>query len=221
MNVYIIDNYDSFTYNLYQYVGEILTTEKIRGELDDFKVIVKRNDEVSVEELEAANPDRIIISPGPGTPEDESYFGVCSQVITTLGPKIPLLGVCLGMQGIVHTFGGKVVKAPLPMHGKTSPITHDGAGVFSGVPDQLEIMRYHSLIAEAETFPDVLNVTASVGDLESKNFSNLNAIRQGGKFEIMGIKHKHYPIQGIQFHPESFATEGGKDLIRNFLLQVK
>lgn len=220
MNVYIIDNYDSFTYNLYQYVGEILTTEKVRGNLADFSVTVKRNDEVSVVDIKNQPLDRIIISPGPGTPEDESYFGVCSQVIHELGPKIPLLGVCLGMQGIVHAFGGDVVKAPLPMHGKTSPISHNGKGVFAGMPDQVEIMRYHSLVAAAETFPAALEVTASVGALPASDFLNLDVIRQGGEFEIMGIKHKDYPIEGIQFHPESFATEGGKDLIRNFLLQV-
>ncbi|TBR40968.1 aminodeoxychorismate/anthranilate synthase component II [Marinomonas agarivorans] len=219
MKVYIIDNYDSFTYNLYQYVGEILTTEKIRGNLTDFSVIVKRNDEVSLADIAAENVDRIIISPGPGTPEDENYFGVCSAVIRELGPKIPLLGVCLGMQGIVHAFGGNVVKAPLPMHGKTSPITHNGMGVFVNMPDQLEIMRYHSLIAAAETFPAELEVTASVGDLTVDAFAHHEKIHQGGDFEIMGIQHKDYPIQGIQFHPESFATEGGKDLIRNFLLQ--
>lgn len=220
MKVYIIDNYDSFTYNLYQFIGEILTSEKMRGNIQDFSVVVKRNDEVSIEELKALSPDRIIISPGPGSPDDEAYFGVCADIIRDLGKTIPMMGVCLGMQGMVHVFGGQVVKAPLPMHGKTSPIAHNGEGIFKDIPDQLEIMRYHSLVAENESFPEALEVTSSVGELAEADFSNLAVIRAGGDFEIMGVRHKEYPIQGIQFHPESFATEGGKDLIRNFLFQV-
>ena len=220
MKVYIIDNYDSFTYNLYQFIGEILTSEKMRGNIQDFSVVVKRNDEVSIEELKALSPDRIIISPGPGSPDDEAYFGVCADIIRDLGKTIPMMGVCLGMQGMVHVFGGKVVKAPLPMHGKTSPIAHNSEGIFKDIPDQLEIMRYHSLVAENESFPESLEVTSSVGELAEADFTNLDVIRAGGDFEIMGVRHKEYPIQGIQFHPESFATEGGKDLIRNFLFQV-
>jgi len=220
MKVYIIDNYDSFTYNLYQFIGEILTSEKMRGNIQDFDVVVKRNDEVSVEELKNLNPDRIIISPGPGSPDDEAYFGVCADIIRDLGKTTPMMGVGLGMQGMVHVLGGKVVKAPLPMHGKTSPITHNSEGIFKDIPDQLEIMRYHSLVAENESFPEALEVTSSVGDLAEADFTNLDVIRAGGDFEIMGVRHKEYPIQGIQFHPESFATEGGKDLIRNFLFQV-
>ena len=220
MKVYIIDNYDSFTYNLYQFIGEILTSEKMRGNIQDFSVVVKRNDEVSIEELKVLSPDRIIISPGPGSPDDEAYFGVCADIIRDLGKTIPMMGVCLGMQGMVHVFGGKVVKAPLPMHGKTSPIAHNGEGIFKDIPDQLEIMRYHSLVAENESFPEALEVTSSVGELAEADFTNLDVIRAGGDFEIMGVRHKEYPIQGIQFHPESFATEGGKDLIRNFLFQV-
>ncbi|MDE1061640.1 MAG: aminodeoxychorismate/anthranilate synthase component II [Pseudomonadales bacterium] len=204
--VYLIDNYDSFTYNLYQYIGEVLTTAKLSNQIGDFEVIVARNDQVTVADIEAAHTDRIIISPGPGSPEDESYFGVCAQVITELGPTIPLLGVCLGMQGIVHCFGGKVVKAYVPMHGKVSPISHDGMGIFKDIPDQLEVMRYHSLMAAAESMPDCLALTAVVGDLGSDSY------------EIMAVKHKQFPIQGIQFHPESFATEGGKELMKNFLL---
>ncbi|EAQ65799.1 probable anthranilate synthase, component II [Marinomonas sp. MED121] len=219
MKVYIIDNYDSFTYNLYQFIGEILTSEKMRGNIQDFSVVVKRNDEVSIEELKALSPDRIIISPGPGSPDDEAYFGVCADIIRDLGKTTPMMGVCLGMQGMVHVFGGKVVKAPLPMHGKTSPIAHNGEGIFKDIPDQLEIMRYHSLVAENESFPEALEVTSSVGELAEADFTNLDVIRAGGDFEIMGVRHKEYPIQGIQFHPESFATEGGKDLIRNFLFQ--
>ena len=165
--VYLVDNYDSFTYNLYQYIGEVLTTAKLNNQIGDFEVIVARNDQVTVADIEAAHTDRIIISPGPGSPEDESYFGVCAQVITELGPTIPLLGVCLGMQGIVHCFGGKVVKAYVPMHGKVSPISHDGMGIFKDIPDQLEVMRYHSLMAAAESMPDCLALTAVVGDLGS------------------------------------------------------
>ena len=217
MNVLIIDNYDSFTYNLYQYIGEILTAEKNQGRISAFDIQVKRNDQISLAEIKELEPDRIIISPGPGSPDDENYFGVCASVIKELGQETPLLGVCLGMQGIVHVYGGKVVKAPLPMHGKISPITHREEGIFKGVPDQLEVMRYHSLMAEAESFPECLRLLASVGDLPAEDFSNLNRVHQGGQFEVMAIQHKSYPIYGIQFHPESFATEGGKELIKNFL----
>ncbi len=217
MKVLIIDNYDSFTYNLYQYIGEILSSDKQAGKIDDFEILVKRNDEISLEEVKAFAAERIIISPGPGSPDDEHYFGVCASVIREVGPVTPLLGVCLGMQGIVHVFGGRVVKAPLPMHGKTSLIDHDGTGVFAGIPTELEIMRYHSLIAEAESLPDCLEVTSAVGDLRLEDFTNREKIKAGGDFEIMGVKHKDWPIYGIQFHPESFATEGGKEMIRNFL----
>tara|TARA_R110000751_G_scaffold15778_1_gene50765 strand:+ start:229 stop:909 length:681 start_codon:yes stop_codon:yes gene_type:complete len=217
MKVLIIDNYDSFTYNLYQFIGEILTTEKNRGGLPYFEIIVKRNDQIDFHAIEALAPDRIIISPGPGSPDDPRYFGVCAEVIEKLGKTTPLLGVCLGMQGIVHVFGGKVVKAPLPMHGKISPINHDNRSVFNGVPDQLEVMRYHSLIADATTLPECLEVTATVGALEADNFEQRSRWQAMGEFELMGVKHREYPIHGIQFHPESFATEGGKELIANFL----
>lgn len=218
MKVLIIDNYDSFTYNLYQFIGEILTTAKNRKHLDNFDIQVKRNDQISFEEIQALQPDRIIISPGPGSPDDKAYFGVCAEVIEKLGKTTPLLGVCLGMQGIVHVFGGKVVKAPLPMHGKISPITHNNRSVFDGVPDQLEVMRYHSLVAEAESLPECLEVTATAGQFEAEVFNDREALHRGGNFELMGIQHREYPIHGIQFHPESFATEGGKELIENFLL---
>lgn len=218
MKVYIIDNYDSFTYNLYQFIGEILTTEQSQGNIANFEIIVKRNDEVTLEELAKAKPDRIIISPGPGSPDDESYFGVCAEVIKKFGRHTPLLGVCLGMQGIVHVFSGNVVKAHVPMHGKISPISHNGRGIYQEIPDQLEVMRYHSLMAQAETFPACLELTATVGDdISSSDFNDLTRIRQGGDFEVMGVQHREYPIYGIQYHPESFATEGGKELIRNFL----
>ncbi|MGP9644970.1 MULTISPECIES: anthranilate synthase component II [Halomonas] len=218
MKVLIIDNYDSFTYNLYQFIGEILTTEKNRGAVNDFEIVVKRNDQIQFTDIVAMAPDRIIISPGPGSPDDPRYFGVCAEVIKELGKTTPLLGVCLGMQGIVHVFGGQVVKAPLPMHGKISPVTHTQQSVFKGVPDQLEVMRYHSLIADAGSLPECLEVTAAVGSLEAIHFEQREHWEATGEFELMGVKHRDYPIHGIQFHPESFATEGGKELIANFLL---
>ena len=152
MNVLIIDNYDSFTFNLYQYVGEILQTE-LSQEHSDSKVTVKRNNEITLEQIKQQGYDRIIISPGPGSPDDPAYFGVCAEVIRELGPTTPLLGVCLGMQGIAHVFGGDVVRAGVPMHGKTSPIRHDEQGVYQGLPQDIEIIRYHSLIVKADTLP--------------------------------------------------------------------
>ena len=217
MKVYMIDNYDSFTYNLYQFIGEVLESEVQQGNLESFEIIVKRNDEVTLDQVAAEAPDRIIISPGPGSPDDPAYFGVCADVIKELGKTTPLLGVCLGMQGIVHCFGGKVVKALLPMHGKISPINHNQEGVFANTPNQLEVMRYHSLIAEAETLPECLDVTAAVGELTADKFTDRDQLKAGGAFEIMGVKHRDFPIHGIQFHPESFATEGGKELVKNFL----
>ncbi|MDP6969664.1 MAG: aminodeoxychorismate/anthranilate synthase component II, partial [Gammaproteobacteria bacterium] len=192
--------------NLYQYIGEIMEEAQRSGRIGNFDIVVKRNDEVSLLDVAVAAPDRIIISPGPGAPDDPQYFGVCADVITQLGPKIPLLGVCLGMQGIVHCFGGKVILAKQPMHGKVSPISHDGEGLFTNIPDNLEVMRYHSLIAQTDTIPECLKVTAQIKSTGSKQ-----------EAEIMAVKHRQYPISGIQFHPESFATEGGKELIENFL----
>ncbi|MEI6728338.1 MAG: aminodeoxychorismate/anthranilate synthase component II [bacterium] len=199
MKVLIIDNYDSFTYNLYQYLGEILEDT---GE--SFKLDVVRNDELSLEQIKNLNYDRVVISPGPGDPSDKAYFGVCAEVILELGKTVPVFGVCLGMQGICHYFGGQVVRAKLPMHGKTSKIQHDGKGVFANLPQNLEVMRYHSLVANPDNLPDTLKISAWV----ESDF---------GK-EIMGLRHKQYPIEGIQFHPESFATEGGMEMLRNFLL---
>ncbi|MDO8481483.1 MAG: aminodeoxychorismate/anthranilate synthase component II [bacterium] len=196
MKVLIIDNYDSFTYNLYQYVGEILTAEGKPFTLD-----VVRNNEITLAGIKKRRYDRIIISPGPGNPSDEAYFGVCADVLTNVGTKIPVLGVCLGMQGMAHYYGGKVVRAKQPMHGKTSVIEHDGKGVFKGIPQGIEVMRYHSLIVEKRTVPDCFTVTALSKDTG----------------EIMGLRHMKYPMEGIQFHPESFATEGGKQLIANFI----
>ncbi len=196
MKILIIDNYDSFTFNLYQYAGEIL---KNSGE--DFTIDVFRNDAITLKEIKKKKYSKIIISPGPGDPSDKAYFGVCSEVIIKLGKKIPILGVCLGMQGMVYYFGGRVITAKLPMHGKTSIISHDKKGIFKGLPQGLEVMRYHSLIAEEETLPKILEITAQADG------------------EIMGLRHKKYPVEGVQFHPESFATEGGKRMLANFLLQ--
>ncbi|WP_201554584.1 anthranilate synthase component II [Psychrobacter immobilis] len=215
MNVLIIDNYDSFTFNLYQYIGEILQT------MDGDKaanVIVKRNNEITLADVQAMNLDRIIISPGPGAPDDPAYFGICAEVIEVMGKTTPLLGVCLGMQGIAHVFGGDVVRASVPMHGKVSSIRHDGAGVYQGLPQEIEIMRYHSLMVKADTFPNCLAVTAVVANNAHAEFSLTESALAGE--EIMGLQHKDYPIQGVQFHPESFATEGAKRLLTNFLLQV-
>ena len=215
MNVLIIDNYDSFTFNLYQYIGEILQT------MDGDKaanVIVKRNNEITLADVQAMNLDRIIISPGPGAPDDPAYFGICAEVIEVMGKTTPILGVCLGLQGIAHVFGGDVVRAGVPMHGKVSSIRHDGAGVYQGLPQEIEIMRYHSLMVKADTLPECLTVTAVVANDAHAELSLAESALAGD--EIMGLQHKDYPIQGVQFHPESFATEGAKRLLTNFLLQV-
>src|SRR3989338_202754 len=188
MKILIVDNYDSFTYNLYQYVGEILTADGHPFTLD-----VVRNDAITLAEIQKRKYDRIIISPGPGEPSDKAYFGVCSKVLTDVGKTTPVLGVCLGMQGMAHYFGGCVKRASQPIHGKKSVIAHDGKGVFRNLPQNLEVMRYHSLVAERKSLPNVLEVTAVVAE---------------EKGEIMGLRHKEYPIEGIQFHSESFATEG-------------
>lgn len=198
MRVLILDNYDSFTFNLYQYVGEILSESGKKFTLD-----VVRNDEITLAEIKKRKYDRIIISPGPGDPRDKKYFGVCAGVLIKIGKTTPVLGVCLGMQGMAHYFGGNVVRAQKPMHGKTSAIEHDGKGVFKGLPPNIEVMRYHSLIAEKATLPECLSITAVSRDTG----------------EVMGLRHKKYPIEGIQFHPESFATEGGKQLLANFIAQ--
>ena len=196
MKVLIIDNYDSFTFNLYQYIGEILGKR-----YKDFTLDVFRNDEITLSEIKKKNYDRIVISPGPGDPSDKAYFGVSVDVLMQLGRKIPVLGVCLGMQGIAYYFGGKIVRAKVPMHGKTSFVKHDNRGVFRKIPQGIEAMRYHSLIADKESIPDCLEITATSSDTN----------------EIMGLRHKIFPIEGIQFHPESFATEAGKLILKNFL----
>lgn len=200
MKILIIDNYDSFTFNLYQYIGEVLIDKNKKFKLDVF-----RNDEITTEEIKKRRYDNIIISPGPGDPGDPAYFGVCAEVLTQVGKETPVLGVCLGMQGMAHYFGGRVIRAKQPMHGKTSIIEHDEEGVFKGLPQNIEVMRYHSLIAEKATLPDCLKITAISNDTK----------------EIMGLRHKEYPIEGIQFHPESFATQAGKQMLSNFLFQER
>jgi anthranilate synthase component 2 len=189
MKTLIIDNYDSFTYNLYQYLGEL-----------DAEPLVRRNDQVTLEDVRAMRPGRIVISPGPGSPDDPAYFGVCRDVILHLGPTTPLLGVCLGHQGICHAFGGSVVKAPLVVHGKTWRVEHDGVGIFAGLPNPMQAMRYHSLMGREEDLPAALFVTART--------------REG---LIMGVQHRTHPIFGVQFHPESIGTPQGKQLLANFL----
>ncbi len=182
----VIDNYDSFTYNLVQYFGELGAS-----------MLIKRNDEVTLSEIEALKPDRICISPGPCSPKEA---GISNAVISTFGPRIPLFGVCLGHQCIGDVFGGEVVRAGRLMHGKTSPIQHDGTGVFAGLPSPFEATRYHSLLVRRESFPDCLRITAETAE-----------------GEIMGLCHKEHPIHGVQFHPESILTVEGKRLLHNFL----
>lgn len=194
MKILVIDNYDSFTYNLAQLLGELKT-----------EPIVIRNDMITLQEIEKMNPDAIVISPGPGHPANKRDFGVCSEVITKLGPKIPILGVCLGHQGIVHVYGGKVVHAKKFRHGKTSNIEHSNSDIFEGVSNPFRATRYHSLVAQPDTIPECLEVTA----------------RSEDDGEIMGIKHKEYLIIGVQFHPESVLTDDGRKILTNFLKLVK
>ena len=190
MKVLVIDNYDSFVYNLVQYIVE-------QGR----RPIVYRNDELSFKQAEEIEPDRIVISPGPGSPEEKRYFGVCSEILSKMSKTIPTLGVCLGHQGIYYLFGGKIKRAKRLIHGKTSEIEHYGEGIFQDVPNPFSATRYHSLVGDLDSLPDCLQVTAKSLDDD----------------EIMGIRHKKYPIIGIQFHPESIITENGKKIIRNFL----
>ena len=182
----LLDNYDSFTYNLYQYLSEL-----------GAEVQVHRNDKISLDEIEALHPDHIVVSPGPCTPNEA---GLSCQVIETFGSRIPTLGVCLGHQAIGQVYGGHVIRAPEPMHGKTSPMYHFDQGVFRGLPHPFEANRYHSLIVERSTLPDMLEITAETDD-----------------GLIMGLRHRTYPVEGVQFHPESIMTPVGKDLLRNFL----
>ena len=190
MKVLVIDNYDSFVYNLVQYIGEL------GGE-----PLVYRNDKLTLKQAEKLIPERIVISPGPGTPEDVRYFGVCSEILRHMSRKIPTLGVCLGHQGIISTFGGKIVPAKRLMHGKISRIKHDGQGVFRGLKNPFVATRYHSLVGDENAIPPCLKITAE-------------SLDDG---EVMGVRHTLYPIEGVQFHPESILTEMGKKLIKNFL----
>ena len=190
MKVLILDNYDSFVYNLAQYVGETAD-----------KVVVKRNDEIDVAGVKELSPDRIIISPGPGTPSNTRYFGTCTAILREVSRQTPTLGVCLGHQGIVHAFGGKIVRARRLRHGKTSPIRHEGKGVLRGIMSPFEATRYHSLVADRKSLPKNLEVTAQSTDDN----------------EIMGVRHREFPIEGIQFHPESILTVPGHRIIENFL----
>lgn len=216
MKILIIDNYDSFTYNLYQFLGEILSQKKSYGEITSFDLKVERNDETTLEKIRDYNPDRIIISPGPGSPEEPEYFGICSSVIREMGSHTPILGVCLGMQGIVYVFGGRIKKAALPMHGKLSQILHNNEGLFRDIPERIEVMRYHSLVADIKGFPECLEITSVIYSNEVSHIpANKSEISK--QVEIMGVRHKTLPIFGIQFHPESFATEGGKEILHNFL----
>jgi anthranilate synthase/aminodeoxychorismate synthase-like glutamine amidotransferase len=184
--ILVIDNYDSFTYNLVQYLGEL-----------GAEVQVFRNDEVTIDRIREMNPERLLISPGPGVPENA---GVTVEVINEFAGKFPILGVCLGHQAIGQAFGGRVIRAPYLMHGKTSEICHDSGTIFRGLPYRFKATRYHSLIVEQESLPDSLEVSATTPDRV-----------------IMGLRHREYPVEGVQFHPESVMTEHGKTLLENFL----
>ena len=194
MKFLIIDNYDSFVYNIAQYLGELGV---------DCEVI--RNDKITTDEIKQKNYDVIIISPGPGTPEDKKYFGVCTDVIKEIGPTKPILGVCLGHQGIIHAFGGKITNAGRVRHGKTSPIKHVEDPLFQGVKNPFRATRYHSLVGDKTIIPDSLQVTAIAED----------------DLEVMAVRHKEYLIEGVQFHPESIMTEDGKKILANFIKEVK
>lgn len=188
--VFVLDNYDSFTYNLVQYLGEL-----------GAKVEVRRNDQVTVDEIDAMQPERIVVSPGPCTPHEA---GISIELIRRFAGKTPVLGVCLGHQAIGEAFGGHVIRAPNLMHGKTSPVMHDNKTVFQGLPMPMTATRYHSLIVEEKTLPDDLEVSAWTTEKD-------------GTRTIMGLRHRRYPVEGVQFHPESVLTDAGKKLVANFL----
>lgn len=194
--ILVIDNYDSFTYNLVQYLGELGTEYTVASSIE-----VYRNDQIGLEKIKQLKPDGIVISPGPGRPEDA---GISLELIKYLGETFPILGVCLGHQSIGQVFGGNIISAPVLMHGKTSEVYHNNLGIFQGIDNPLTATRYHSLVIEKETIPDVLEITAWVED-----------------GTIMGVRHRQYPhIQGVQFHPESILTQSGKELLRNFLKSI-
>jgi anthranilate synthase/aminodeoxychorismate synthase-like glutamine amidotransferase len=188
--VLVVDNYDSFTYNLVQYLGEL-----------GAEVFVRRNDQLTVAEVEAMGPERIVISPGPCTPKEA---GISVELVRRLAAKTPILGVCLGHQAIGSAFGGEIVRAPKLMHGKTSEVFHDNQTIFSGLPMPLVATRYHSLVVEEESLPDALEISAYTSEPD-------------GSRVIMGLRHKQFRVEGVQFHPESVLTLGGRKLIRNFL----
>jgi anthranilate synthase/aminodeoxychorismate synthase-like glutamine amidotransferase len=188
--VLVLDNYDSFTYNLVQYLGEL-----------GAEVFVRRNDQLTVAEVEAMGPEHIVISPGPCTPKEA---GISVELVRRLAAKTPILGVCLGHQAIGAAFGGEIVRAPKLMHGKTSEVFHDNQTIFTGLPMPLVATRYHSLVVEEESLPDALEVSAYTSDAD-------------GSRVIMGLRHKEFRVEGVQFHPESVLTLGGRKLIRNFL----
>ena len=194
MKTLVIDNYDSFVYNLAQLMGELRT-----------QPTVLRNDRITLEDVVKMDPDAIVISPGPGHPADRKYFGVCTDVIRELGHRIPILGVCLGHQGIVHAFGGKVINAKKIRHGKTSMVQYTADRLFEDVANPFKATRYHSLVADQNNLPSCLEVTA-------------RAIDDG---EIMGIRHRHYLMEGVQFHPESVLTGEGRRMLLNFISMVK
>jgi anthranilate synthase component 2 len=192
--ILIIDNYDSFVYNIAQLFGKLST-----------QPVVLRNNKITINEINKMQPDGIVLSPGPGHPADKKSFGICGDIIATIGPKIPVLGVCLGHQGIVHVYGGKVINAQVVRHGKTSKIKYLDGELFEKLANPFVATRYHSLVASRENFPDCLEVTAfSLDDSE-----------------IMGLKHKKYPIYGVQFHPESVLTKNGYHILENFIDVLK
>ena len=190
MKVLVIDNYDSFVYNLVQYIGEL-----------GADTVVYRNNEITLKQVQTLKPDRIVISPGPGTPEETRYFGVCTDILQHVSPEVPTLGVCLGHQGIVHAFGGRIIRAQKLMHGKTSKIKHDGKGIFRDVKNPFTATRYHSLVGDKRFIPSCLEITAEAAD----------------DGEMMAVRHRNYPIEGVQFHPESILCEDGKLILKNFL----
>ena len=210
MKTLVIDNFDSFTFNLVQYLGEL-----------GAEPIVYRNDAITAKEAEALEPDAIVISPGPGNPSDPKYFGVCTDILLGMSRTVPTLGVCLGLQGFGHVYGGKVVHAPRILHGKASPVHHDGRTIFRGLPSPFMAARYHSLIVDAATLPSTIEKTAWTYEGETAASAASEdqdaSARSEGRIVIMGARHKHYPIEGVQFHPESILTEHGKVLLRNFL----